>query len=88
MNSLFTVFNRMNGWKSVIAVILSVGSAYLGIKDELTTNKTQMTAFINYQSKVDERQDKQFDVLQQMIHDDLQHLGDKIDERNRAAGVK
>lgn len=88
MNSLFNLLKNMNGWKAVIAVILSVGGSYLGIKEDLVSNRVQLNDFIKAQKDRDELQDTNNDRNYMLIHNDLNRLGDKIDESNRLAASR
>lgn len=85
MNNLFNLLKNMNGWKAVIAVVLSVGGSYLGIKEDLVSNRVQLNDFIKAQKDRDELQDTTNDRNYMLIHNDLNRLGDKIDESNRLA---
>lgn len=88
MNNLFNLLKNMNGWKAVIAVVLTVGGSYLGIKEDLVSNRQQLNDFIKAQKDRDDLQDNANDRNYMLIHNDLNRLGDKIDESNRLAASR
>lgn len=88
MKWLWDKINNMNGWKAVIAVVLSVGTSYLGLHDQQITNATKLDDYIQAQKETDRRQDHALEVMTSTIHQDIQHLGDKIDNGTRPSRTK